>query len=99
MAKWTSTLLEVSHEVGRESPLGKALVFLVENGTAEYQGSAAGVNREALEELLPQFTLVNLALVGALDPDCQIEHDEVRAVLYAFHDLGRKFNELLNPTE
>ncbi|MDO8437883.1 MAG: hypothetical protein Q7S69_06990 [Nitrosomonadaceae bacterium] len=79
MAKWTSTLLEVSHEVGRESPLGKALVFLVENGTTEYQGSDAGVNREALEELLPQFTLVNLALVGALvDEFCEIERDEVQ---------------------
>lgn len=32
MAKWTSTIMEATHEIGRDSPLGRALVNLVENG-------------------------------------------------------------------
>jgi hypothetical protein len=37
MAKWTSMITEATHEIGRDSPLGKALVSLVENGSVNWE--------------------------------------------------------------
>lgn len=99
MAKWMSTIPEVLHEVGRDSALGKALVSLVENGTADY--CAGGISVDDLDDLRRKFRLVDMALSGlrAEAKECQIEPEHVEAVEQAFHDLWRDFRQAVCVTQ
>ena len=95
MAKWLSTIPEVLHEIGRDSPLGKALVSLVETGTAEYPPTPTSVDAELVEKLarnLEQLEAMTLVpITGGLE---HFADSSTISYLEACHEKARYCNGL-----